>query len=389
MRVDREGHVLAEHRVVALAHLRELDHGHPDRVPGDVAEVVAAVAESLRHGHVHVVAGRAVAHRRLRDLEVLLVGLAQRRRIGRELRALRGARARHLDPVHAGPCDLERRQHEVAEDLLLARDPELRVGQARSPRRGQHHVHRQPAAALANEILLGGRHHLGRGLSGRVALGPDLEAARVDAHRIPHRIQLRLALDRAGEVELDVERHELEARGGERLVVAHGHDVVEPVDADALPAGAARPLGDVLARARVQRLLERRRRVLTDVARLGREDDERIAVGRHHDVRVAVDDLEARQVRDGALEARVLAASNDERVEVVLAHRGPHVGEPPLQLGIQVHEVSTPLMRAVMVSLSGVGTPRVRPKRAMPPLRKSISVRRRASMSCSIDALWL
>ena len=40
------------------------------------------------------------------------------------------------------------------------------------------------------------------------------------------------------------------------------------------------------------------------------------------------------------------------------------------------------------MSWSGVGTPSSRPKRAMPPLRKSISVGRRASTSCSIDALW-
>ena len=41
-----------------------------------------------------------------------------------------------------------------------------------------------------------------------------------------------------------------------------------------------------------------------------------------------------------------------------------------------------------MVSWRGVGTPSSRPKRAIPPFRKSISVALRASTSCSIEALW-
>ena len=83
----------------------------------------------------------------------------------------------------------------------------------------------------------------------------------------------------------------------------------------------ARVGGDVLARARVEHLLEWRRAVLADVARLGGEDDERVAVGGQHDVGVAVDDLEPRHVRHGALEAAVLAAGDDEGVEPVLSHR--------------------------------------------------------------------
>ena len=59
VRVHREDHVLRELGLDALADLRELDHRHPDRVAGDVAEVVAAIVEALRDRHVHVVAGRA------------------------------------------------------------------------------------------------------------------------------------------------------------------------------------------------------------------------------------------------------------------------------------------------------------------------------------------
>ena len=179
------------------------------------------------------------------------------------------------------------------------------------PGAGQHHVHRQPAAALGDEVLLGGRHHLGGGPAGRVRLRPDLEAAAVDAHRVAHALELGVALDRAREVELDVERDDVEAL--ERAVVAHRHHVVEAVDADPAPAGVARVGGDRRAGMRVEALLDQRRPVLADVAGLGGEDDERLAVRRHDDVRVPVDDLEAGQVRDRPLEARVLAPRDDQR----------------------------------------------------------------------------
>ncbi len=114
-------------------------------------------------------------------------------------------------------------------------------------------------------------------------------------------------------------------------------------------------------------LLELRRPVLADVARLGGEDDLRLARGRDDDVGVAVHDLEAGEVRDGALEAAVLAPGDDQRVELMLGHGGPHVGVAARQLCI--HDASTPLIRATIASLSGVGTPCSRPKRAMPPFK--------------------
>ena len=120
---------------------------------------------------------------------------------------------------------------------------------------------------------------------------PDLEATLVDPHRVAHRHELGLALDGPREIELDVEWDEIEPV--ERLVVAHGHDVVEAVDADLPPAGPACVVGDVRARTRVKDLLERRGGVFPDVPGLGREHDERLAVGRQDDVRVPMDDLEA------------------------------------------------------------------------------------------------
>ena len=116
--------------------------------------------------------------------------------------------------MHAGPRDLERRQQEVAEDLLLARDLELRRRQPAAARRRQDHVHGQPPAALAHEVALGGAHHLGRAAARLVGVEEDLEAALVDAHRIAHRLELGLALDGARVVELDVEVHELETARG-------------------------------------------------------------------------------------------------------------------------------------------------------------------------------
>ena len=65
-----------------------------------------------------------------------------------------------------------------------------------------------------DEVVLGGGHHLGRAAARLVGLEEDLEAALVDAHRVAHRLELGLALDGAREVELDVERHEVEARRG-------------------------------------------------------------------------------------------------------------------------------------------------------------------------------
>ena len=86
----------------------------------------------------------------------------------------------------------------------------------------------------------------------------------------------------------------------------------------------------MLARPVVEDLLELRRPVLADVARLGREDDLRLPVGGHDHVRVAMDDLEAGEVGDRALEAAVLAAGHDQRVQVVLRHRGADVPVPAL-----------------------------------------------------------
>ena len=91
-------------------------------------------------------------------------------------------------------------------------------------------------------------------------------------------------------------------------------------------------IGDVLARASVEDLIEWRRAVLTDVPRLGREDDERVTIGRENHIGISMHDLESRHVADGTLEPAVFVAGDDERVEPVLPHRYTHVRVAPLEL---------------------------------------------------------
>ena len=115
-------------------------------------------------------------------------------------------------------------------------------------------------------------------------------------------------------VERNVPADEL-ARPGERGVIADGHHVVQPVDADAL---ATHLVGEPFARA-VDELLsgDPGRRVLADVARLGRKDDHRLPVDRQQHVGVAVHDHEAAEIGDCAFEPRVLVAAHEHGIEPV------------------------------------------------------------------------
>ncbi len=247
VRVHREDHVLAELEVDALADLRVLDHRHADRVARHVAEVVAALGEALRDGAVHVVAGRAD------DAAPSASPRSTRRRppaaASCDPRAARPSCRRRGRPRPSGrPGPATSSDGSMKSVRISPMRAILNSGSARPSRPSrQHHVHQVPAAALRDEVALGCRHHLGGRLARRVVLEEDLEAALVDAHRVAHRLELGRALDGARVVELDVEVDEVEALEG--AVVAHGHDVVEAVHADALPAGGLRALRDLLARA--------------------------------------------------------------------------------------------------------------------------------------------
>ena len=338
-----------------------------------MAEVVAALGEAVRHGAVRLPRGPAGTKRCGRGLEVLLVRLEHALRV--VARLAWADRARHLDPVAAGPGDLERREHAVRRlDAACSCDLELR--QRRAVGAVEHHVHRPAAAALRDEVLLARREDLALHPPRLEALEEDPEAFRVDAHAVAHGRELELGLDHARVVERDVPADEL-ARARKGGVVAHRHHVVHPVDAD---APAAHPLREPVAGTVDELLLvDPGRAVLADVARLAREDDRRLAVDRKEHVGVAVHDHEAAEVRDRAFEARVLVAADDHRVEPVTRRRLAHepvtafdlvLGQSGVRRFLQCcHDCSTPFTSAQIAWFSGVGTPCSRPKRTIPPLR--------------------
>ena len=208
------------------------------------------------------------------------------------------------------------------------------------------HVHRLAPGAKPGEELLGDRHQLGLRaprLVGRVH-GP--EAGLVDRHALAHERELLLALDRARDVEGDLEVQQLERALRERAVVAHGHHVVEAVDGE--PADALR--AQVVADPGPGMLGEDRVRdpavgMVADPARLAGEDRDRVAVRRQQHVGVAVHDAKAREVADRALEAGVLAAADEQRVGIVLGHRGAGVGVAArdlVALGVRAGSVMRP-----------------------------------------------
>ena len=193
-----------------------------------------------------------------------------------------------------------------------------------------------------------------------------METLGVDPDGVAHRLDLLAALDRAREVELDVERNNV-GPAAQSFEVPHGQHVVEPVHAGAL---AGQPIAEPLAgTVREDLILDPRRPVLADVACFGRKDDRRIALARQQHVRVAVHDHETRQVCHRALEPRVLGPTDDDRVDVVQVHRLADGGVSALDLGRAHHDRSNPLTSAQIARLCGVGTPCSSPKRTIPPLR--------------------
>ena len=176
----------------AFADLRELDHRHPDRVARDVAEVVAAVVKPFETARWTSCAVAPGPQRRLRGLEVLLVGLEH----PRDLVARRAERARDLDPVAARAGDLERRDAEVAERRCRrgrARTPARRAPCSSSGGRSPRSTKSRSAGASTSAAVL----------ARRVGLAEGVEALGVDANAVAHRLELRVALDGARVVELD------------------------------------------------------------------------------------------------------------------------------------------------------------------------------------------
>jgi hypothetical protein len=285
--------------------------------------------------------------------------------------------------VSARPRDLEAVQEQIVlPDPAQRRKLELRSCAAVLA--GQHHVHRRPVGPGGGEHPLRDAHQLRLGLADFVVLEHGPDSVLVDPEALAHRLQLLLALHSPGKVEALVPG---DGDVGDRAEVTHRHDVVEAVDADPLEAAIRDPLARVLGEDLV---VDPRLRVVADPARLFREDDGRLALGREDDVRVAVEDPEAGEVAHRALEARVLGAGDDHRVEPVARGRLAHVGVPALDLLLARHlQVSSnPWISCVSARLSGVSTPWRSPKATIAPFRKSISVARRASTSWSMLGLW-
>ena len=177
---------------------------------------------------------------------------------------------------------------------------------------GQHHVHRRPPGAAGGEDALGLAHHLGLGLADLVGGERGADSVLVQPEALLDRGELLLGLDRPGGVEALVPRN---GDVGERPVVAHGHHVVEPVDADLPEPAVGDPLAGVLGEDLV---LDPGLAVVADPPRLLREDHGRVALDREDDVRVAVQEPEAGEVADCPLEPGVLGAGDDDGVQAVL-----------------------------------------------------------------------
>ncbi len=234
-------------------------------------------------------------------------------------------RARELDPVAARAGDLQRVEHEVAlADAAMSGNFEVRLGLAVLA--GEHDVHHARTGAAREENLDGRRHDLGFGLAGREALEQRPEAFVDDVHRVANLDQFFFALDRARHVEVEIEGNEFERALLQFAIIAHGHDVVEAVDGDALPACVLGALAQPAAgNVGPDFFLHERLLLVADPAGFLREDQRRLALQRDQDVDVAMNDLEARGVEDRAFESGVLIAANDERVDILLAHGGADV----------------------------------------------------------------
>ncbi len=130
------------------------------------------------------------------------------------------------------------------------------------------------------------------------------------------------------------------------------------------------PVTDVLAGPLHEHLvLDPRGPVLPDVACLRGEDNRGVALARQQDVGITVDDHEARHVCDRPLEAAVLGAADEHRVQMLFRHRLPDEPVAAFDLLVAHHDCSNPFTSDQMARFNGVGTPCSAPKRTMPPFR--------------------
>src|SRR5438552_4599549 len=175
-------------------------------MPGDVSEVETALEEALRDRSMRVARGPSRAERRGGGRVVLLVGIQHPLRVLARLTRAYGAG--DLDPVTAGPGDLERRQYAVGR-LEASRAGDLELRQRCAVGTVEHHVHRPAAAALRDEVLLAWREYLSLQLPRLERHEENPEFSRVDAHGLAHGRELELGLHHPRMVEGDVPAHEI------------------------------------------------------------------------------------------------------------------------------------------------------------------------------------
>ena len=387
-----------QHGLVALADLRELDHRHPDRVARDVAEPEAAVEEALRDGAVDVVRGRAGAHRRLRRLEVLLVGLEHPLRVVARLAAGRSrARPRPSGRPARRPRATAARSRS-RRPASRAGDPELGRAPPRSSPSSTMSIVSRPQPCATKYSSHGAR------ISRSVLPGSKC-SRKIQKPSVLMRTLSRtdssssVALDRARVVERDVPGDELDG-AVERRVVAHRHHVVEAVDADALPAAhaarprATRPAGRRTPARRSTSCRARRR----SAPRSGRRSP-----GRRRAAAARTRSGGRSRSRDRYVTAPskpVYSLPHDDHgVEPVARHRLADRAVPPLDLVLRQDlcpsarllraTMPPPLSRAPRSPRSAASARRARGRSGRYRRSGSRSPScRRASTSCSIDALW-
>ena len=300
----------------------------------------------------------------------------------------RADRPRELDPVAAGTGDLERVQQQVvAGDGAARRELELRRRRARRARRAP--CPSSCGRSRGGEDLLGLGHQLGLGVPTSYAASTAQKPAsliRMLSRTSSSSSSLLTARARSNLVEGD----ELEALG-QRAVVAHSHHVVEPVDADPPHALRAPGRGSTRPGARRRPALDPASAWSpTQRASRGKTSAARRRPAAH--VGVAVDDAEAGEVADGALEARVLGAGDEERVDAgsAAAPRGRSrsgARSRPAWLR-RSRSLSTPLISAVIARFSGARRRGARRSRRWRRSGSRPRSRRPASTSWSMVGLW-
>src|SRR5258708_31190297 len=118
-----------------------------------------------------------------------------------------------------------------------------------------------------------------------------------------------------------IERHEFEGAAWQFAIIANGHDEIQAIDRDSLPAVFfgffAEPLsGDF----RPDFFANEGSFLVTNPACLARENENGIAGERNQHVNVAMNDFKTGRVAHGPLKAGVLIATHDEGIDLFRFH---------------------------------------------------------------------